>query len=208
VSTPDDPFAPPPADGTPPASPDPSTPNPEQPPQNQPPYGQPAPGQSPYGQPTYGQPAYGQPALGQPAYGQPTYGQPPAGQPPYGQTGYPAPGGYPPPRKTNGLAIAALVCSLAAFVTCISAPVGIVLGVIALSQIKKTGEEGRGMALAGVWIGSIFTALAVIAIALLVAFGVWFAEDVEGPCDSSSYSQEQYDQCVEDRLNDRFGING
>jgi peptidyl-prolyl cis-trans isomerase B (cyclophilin B) len=59
----------------------------------------------------------------------------------------PYPPMYPPPRQTNGMAIVALVCSLAL------APLGIIFGHIALSQIKRTGEEGRGLAIAGLIIG-------------------------------------------------------
>ncbi|WP_433268658.1 DUF4190 domain-containing protein [Actinosynnema sp. CS-041913] len=77
-------------------------------------------------------------------------------------------GGYhPPPRRTNGLAIAALVC---AFVV---APAGIVLGVIARNQIKQTGEDGRGLATAGIVLGTVFTLLSVIAVVLWFVFVAW-----------------------------------
>ena len=35
-------------------------------------------------------------------------------------------------------------------------PVGFILGIIALSQIKKTNEKGRGLAIAAIIIGAIF----------------------------------------------------
>ncbi len=60
--------------------------------------------------------------------------------------------------KTNVLAIVALV---AAFFVPI---VGIICGHIALGQIKKTGENGRGLALAGTVLGYVFTALWLIVI--------------------------------------------
>jgi len=44
------------------------------------------------------------------------------------------------------------------------APVGIVLGHISLAQIKRTGEQGRGLAIAGLVIGYIFTGLLVLSI--------------------------------------------
>ncbi|OKI19644.1 DUF4190 domain-containing protein [Streptomyces sp. CB03911] len=53
-----------------------------------------------------------------------------------------------PPRPTNGLAIGSLVTAL----TCLS-PVALVLGAIALVQIHKRQERGRGMAVAGVVLG-------------------------------------------------------
>jgi hypothetical protein len=44
------------------------------------------------------------------------------------------------------------------------APVGIVMGVIARKQIRQTGEDGDGLALAGIIVGSVFSAFWVIAI--------------------------------------------
>ncbi|MCX0270130.1 DUF4190 domain-containing protein, partial [Nocardia zapadnayensis] len=87
---------------------------------------------------------------------------------PYGApgAGYPAgyqPYGYPANRGTNGLAIASLVTSLAGFATCgATSIVGIILGVISLNQIRDSGQEGRGMALAGIWIGVGLIALGLI----------------------------------------------
>jgi hypothetical protein len=108
---------------------------PQPPPDDQPPpaYGQP---DSPYGQPP---PPYGQPATqyGQQApYGQPTGQQPP----PYG---YP-PQGYTAAAGTNGLAIASLICAF--FCT----PLGLIFGLVAKSQIKRTGQSGNGLATAGI----------------------------------------------------------
>ncbi len=92
--------------------------------------------------------------------------------------GYPAYGyGYPPApvvAPTNSLAITALVLSLCGIATGITAPIGAVLGHVARRQIRQRGEQGDGMALAGIIIGWVLTAcwLAVIAIpiiALIVA---------------------------------------
>lgn len=52
-----------------------------------------------------------------------------------------------PPAKTNVLAIISLV---SAFFVSLAA---IICGHIALNQIKRTGESGRGLALAGVILG-------------------------------------------------------
>ncbi|OJZ64175.1 DUF4190 domain-containing protein [Mycolicibacterium diernhoferi] len=62
------------------------------------------------------------------------------------------------------MSIAALVCSL------VLAPLGIVFGHIALSQIKRSGEDGRGLAIAGLVIGYIFTAVALLWIIVTVVF--------------------------------------
>jgi len=81
--------------------------------------------------------------------------------PPYG---YPPPyPGYAPARQTNTLAIAALVSAL------VFAPLGIVFGHVSLSQIKRTGEEGRGLALAGLIIGYVLTVLTVLTVIVAVA---------------------------------------
>ena len=100
---------------------------------------------------------------------------------------YPVAGGYPPARtETNGMAIGALVCSIAGLATCaLSSVVGVVLGIIALNQIKRTGQQGRGMALAGVVIGGVVTALVVIGLIVYVIFFVWLVN--EGSFDYSTY---------------------
>jgi hypothetical protein len=116
---------------------------------------------TPYAQPGYASPPmYGQPAYGQPAYGQPGYGQPIFVN-----------------RPTNGMAIAALVCSLAGLAVFISAPVGAILGHVARKQIRESGEQGDGMALAGIIVGWILTgfmlcACAVYAGLLATLFGL------------------------------------
>ncbi len=74
---------------------------------------------------------------------------------------------YPGPpqaaRPTSGLAIAALVCSLAGVFTGITAPIGAVLGHMALREIRRTGQEGASLATAAIWVGWIITGVAVVA---------------------------------------------
>lgn len=88
-------------------------------------------------------------------------------QDPYRSPGYPYPpyppyGAYPPP--TNAMAVASLVCAF------LFAPLAILFGHISLSQIKRSGEQGRGMAIAGLVIGYVVTIGAV----LLLVLGVMF----------------------------------
>lgn len=90
----------------------------------------------------------------------PAYSAPAA--PAYGQT---APAG----AKTNTLAIISLVASLLGLATGIGFLVGIICGHIALGQIKKTGEQGRGLAVAGLIIGYIGIVLAIIGTILFFA---------------------------------------
>lgn len=133
---------------------------------------------------TYGPPSGGYGAGGYPGYGPyPGYGSPPYG-PPAGY-GYGAPGaygavpawpGYVPPRPTEGLALGSFVTSLVGllsasvlFVPILACPVGAVLGHLALRRIAEKGTQGRGLALAGVIIGWIGTALLVLGTIVLVA---------------------------------------
>ncbi len=78
-----------------------------------------------------------------------------------------------PPQlaKTNSLAITSLICGIAQFMFGPLATIpAVVCGHMARHQIRRTGEQGAGMALAGLilgWIGVGFTALVVIAAILL-----------------------------------------
>ncbi|WP_127498281.1 DUF4190 domain-containing protein [Actinoplanes solisilvae] len=141
------------------------TPDPYQPQQ---PYGQPY---DPYtADPSSGQPYGAQPASGQP-YGQPYGAQPTTGQPygqPYGQPGQPGQPGYGPPyapvvAPTNTMAILSLVF---AFVFPIA---GIIMGHVARKQMRQTGEQGEGLATAGLWLSYIFTIGYVLFCGLYVA---------------------------------------
>ncbi|WP_144121701.1 DUF4190 domain-containing protein [Catellatospora sichuanensis] len=138
-----------------------------------------------------------------PAVGHPTGGWPQvAGQPvpPAGAPGQPYPyGAYPPPgygpypyvylqRRTNGMAIGAMVTALAgAIMLCfygvpalILGPLGAILGHVARRRIRESGEDGDGMALTGIIVGWIATALGVLIIAAVVALIVFSAESPGG----------------------------
>ncbi|WP_255546591.1 DUF4190 domain-containing protein [Glaciihabitans sp. dw_435] len=99
-----------------------------------------------------------------PPYGQSheqQYAPPPYGQP-YGQPYGTLPYGVAPYRPTNTLAIISLITAF--FVQ----PAAIVTGHIALSQIKRTGEAGRGLAIAGLVVGYGTIALAILWIASVI----------------------------------------
>jgi hypothetical protein len=104
---------------------------------------------------------------------------PPGAQPQYptspGQYPPPGPGyGAPPPPggTTNTMAIISLVLSLAGLATYISAPVGAVLGHIARRQIRERGEQGEGLAMAGIIIGWVITGLGLLTCCGLIALAV------------------------------------
>ncbi|WP_434742764.1 DUF4190 domain-containing protein [Micromonospora sp. SH-82] len=118
------------------------------------------------------------PYSGAPAPANPYSAAPAPGFDPYQAAGYPpgAPGyppggygyGYPPAPRTNSLAIASLILSLVGIASCITAPIGAILGHIAQKQIRETGEGGEGFAKAGIIVGWIITAFMVLVILLYV----------------------------------------
>ncbi|OBF82033.1 hypothetical protein A5791_04615, partial [Mycobacterium sp. 852002-51163_SCH5372311] len=76
---------------------------------------------------------------------------------------------YPMARSTNTMAIVALVTSL------IIAPLGIIFGHISLSQIKRSGEDGRGLAIAGTvigYVGTLFAVLSIVFVAVVMGTAV------------------------------------
>ena len=95
------------------------------------------------------------------------YSRPPGQQyyPPYQQP-------YPPARPTNGLAVAALVCGAGAFVTGITFIPAIICGHLARREIRRTGEQGDGMAIAGLvcgYIGGILSIAVILVVGLLAS---------------------------------------
>jgi hypothetical protein len=132
-------------------------------------------------------PVYPAPYPGPPGYpGAPTYPAAP-GYP--SATGYPGapgyPGGYPDypyradpydpyrpakPPGTNGKAIAALVTALAGLLCCgLPSIAGPVLGIIAMRETKRTGQDGYGIALAGAIIGGLVAVLWVAYLVVIIA---------------------------------------
>jgi len=57
---------------------------------------------------------------------------------------------------------------LAIILAFVFAPLGIIFGVIARKQIRQTGEEGDGLALAGIIVGAIFSAIWVLVIIIWI----------------------------------------
>jgi hypothetical protein len=72
------------------------------------------------------------------------------------------------PRATNGMAVASLVLSCLSFACGITWILGIVFGHVALVQINRSGEDGRGLAIAGLVIGYLFLLGIVAFIAIFV----------------------------------------
>ncbi|MDF9815390.1 DUF4190 domain-containing protein [Streptomyces sp. SPB162] len=115
--------------------------------------------QSPTGS---GLPSYPRPQAGpQGPFGQAPYGpQGPYPPPPYQQYWYPPP----PAPSMNGMAIASFVLA----VSCIPV-LGVVFGIIALSQIRRRGQQGKALAIAGVAVSGVATLFVVVMIVLGVS---------------------------------------
>jgi hypothetical protein len=137
------------------------------------PYAQNPSAQNPYAHTPYGQTPYGQaPSAQQNPYGAPQYGQPSAYDP-YGASPRNPSGA----QKTSTLAILSIVFALGGVfiwpIIILTSPAGAVMGHLALGRIKQTGEQGRGLALAGIIGGWVLTGLyiliAIAVIALLAA---------------------------------------
>ena len=104
--------------------------------------------------------------------------------PPVYPTPYPPAAGYPyqpyggdpfdpyrplKPPGTNGKAIAALVCSLSGLVFCgLPSIAGIILGILAMRETKRTGQDGFGLAVAGLAIGVVIVVLMLVYVAFMV----------------------------------------
>ena len=84
----------------------------------------------------------------------------------------------PPLARTNGLALASLACGLAQFVVGPLATIpAIVFGHVARHQIRRTGEQGAGLALAGLILG---WATVILAILLVLIIGVALTAGMHG----------------------------
>ena len=127
-----------------------------------------------------------QPQAPQPPQAPPFAQAPQSPQPPQFTQGGPAGPSAPQPQaKTNTLAIISLVGAF--FVSL----VGIICGHIALKQIKRTGEKGRGLALAGTILGYVFFAATLLTIILTFVFAAAALNTANASLEEYNQQQEQ-----------------
>jgi hypothetical protein len=131
-------------------------------------------------EPTWQPPAPDTPTVTERPAWQPTaWGAPPSAPPPSSppqpQWGAPGPspawGPPPPPAPTgregrDGLAITSLVLGI---IPVFAGILGIVFGIVALVRIRRSGRRGRGLAIAGIVLGSLWFVGAASAVAIAVA---------------------------------------
>jgi hypothetical protein len=101
-----------------------------------------------------------------------------ASSPPPGQQQYPPYQPYPPAPPMNGLAVAALVCGVAAFVTGITFIPAIICGHLGRREIRRTGERGDGMAIAGLVCGYVAGILSIAVVLIIGLLAVRAASTV------------------------------
>ncbi|MBL3700902.1 DUF4190 domain-containing protein [Leucobacter luti] len=100
--------------------------------------------------------------------------------------------GAPQQAPLNTLSVIALVGGILFNI------VGIICGHIALSQIKRTGERGRGLALAGTIIGYVSLAISVIATISLIVFAGAAASIASDSISQSQSSLEELESSLPD----------
>jgi hypothetical protein len=87
-----------------------------------------------------------------------------------------------PVTRTNGLAMASLACGIGQFMVGPLATIpAIVFGHMARNQIRRTGEQGAGLALAGLVLGWGAVILAIILMTLAIAVAARTQAPVQTP---------------------------
>lgn len=76
----------------------------------------------------------------------------------------------PPQRGTNALCLTSFISALIGWIAIpVLAPIaGLILGIVGLKQVKRSGEEGRGFAIAGIWLSAVQLVLAALVILVFV----------------------------------------
>jgi hypothetical protein len=122
-----------------------------------------------------------------------------APQEPYQQP-YPPNWGHPYPQPqrqapapVNGIAVTSLVLGI----VCCLPPLGLILGALALTQIRRKGGRGKGMAIAGIVLSSISTLLVLLVIASGEAREAWngFRDGFQGAARSKSTQDLRRGDC-------------
>ena len=92
----------------------------------------------------------------------------------------PPPGSYPPPGfqpapapKTNGLAIASLICGILFCVPYLASLSAIILGILGIQKSKQPGTGGKGMAIAGLVLGVLGLLISVAGTAFILTAPKW-----------------------------------
>jgi hypothetical protein len=109
------------------------------------------------------------------------------------------------------MAIVALVVAILALLICWIPVIGVGAGLVGLVLaviawiVSKNADRPVGMAIGA----TVVSALALVAGIIITALVFWvfdeFGDDIRD-CSDPSLSQQEQEDCLEERLNDRFGI--
>lgn len=86
----------------------------------------------------------------------------------------------PPPPGMNSKAVAAVVCGAGGVFTGVTAIPAVILGHLARREIRRTGEQGDGLAVAGLVLGYVVTIVMVVTAIVAVLLAVAFVGAVSG----------------------------
>ncbi|MBC7290107.1 MAG: DUF4190 domain-containing protein [Actinotalea sp.] len=80
-----------------------------------------------------------------------------------------------PPPRTNPLAVTALVVGILGLLVfpLVLSPVALVLGIVGVLQVRRTGEQGTGLAVAGIVLGAVGTLVSLALVALFASLSWW-----------------------------------
>ena len=113
-----------------------------------------------------------------------------------------------PSQGNSGLAITALVFAISAgalfwipILGILIALVGLVLGVVSWANAGKANRP-KGMPVAATIVSILALLGGIVVTALVFYFG-----DIVLNCSDSSLTSEEQNQCVQDQINDRLGVN-
>jgi cytochrome bd-type quinol oxidase subunit 2 len=102
------------------------------------------------------------------------------------------------------VAIVALLISWFPFIGAVAAVIALVLGVIAWVAAKKSGRPA-GLAIAATIVSIIALLIAIVVTVAFIAL-IDKAQEEEDYCNSVSSTQQEFDDCMADRVGSWFGI--
>jgi Domain of unknown function (DUF4190) len=110
----------------------------------------------------------------------------------------PPPMQYPPQRPTSGLAVASMVLGIL-WLFWIGSILALIFGYIARKDIRKTGKDGNGLAIAGIvlgWVGVGTLAFYIVVVGALIGGSSGGSDGVDFQPSSGDRISQLHDQCA------------
>jgi amino acid transporter len=136
------------------------------------------------------------------------FAQPPQMQMPqqqYTNYGYPYPAAFPvaqPPAPRSGLALTGMIlgivglCTSIFYIGGVIGIVGLVFSIIGIRAVNRTGQSGKGMAIAGL----VTSIIAIIVNAIEIVLIVWVLHTANNCAQYENTSTTTYQQCIRNGL--------